>query len=158
MAANRKLLMFPGDGIGPEVMRQVRRVVDWLAKGRHASFNVAEALVVLATPASAAAPTSGADIAVTALASQPRIRLGQQATLTVTATNLGPLPATDVVVTNPLPTSLTLVDASLSAGHHDVERAEVALKRDAPAMQDHDAIGVVGLKRLREADRPRGAD
>ena len=45
MAANRKLLMLPGDGIGPEVMRQVRRVIDWLAKGRRASFDVAEGLV-----------------------------------------------------------------------------------------------------------------
>jgi 3-isopropylmalate dehydrogenase len=27
MAANKKLLILPGDGIGPEVMREVRRVV-----------------------------------------------------------------------------------------------------------------------------------
>ncbi len=80
-------------------------------------------LAVITTPASAAARMSGTDIAVTTLASQPRIRLGQQATLTVTATNLGPLPATDVVVTNPLPTSLTLVSSSLSAGHRDAEQA-----------------------------------
>ena len=26
MAANKKLLILPGDGIGPEVMREVRRV------------------------------------------------------------------------------------------------------------------------------------
>ncbi len=45
MVANRKLLMLPGDGIGPEVMRQVRRVIEWLAKGRHASFDVTEGLV-----------------------------------------------------------------------------------------------------------------
>ncbi len=29
MAANKKLLVLPGDGIGPEVMSEVRRVVDW---------------------------------------------------------------------------------------------------------------------------------
>ena len=29
MPANRKLLVLPGDGIGPEVMQQVVRVADW---------------------------------------------------------------------------------------------------------------------------------
>jgi 3-isopropylmalate dehydrogenase len=29
MPANKKLLVLPGDGIGPEVMREVRRVLDW---------------------------------------------------------------------------------------------------------------------------------
>ena len=30
MTAEKSLLILPGDGIGPEVMREVRRVVDWL--------------------------------------------------------------------------------------------------------------------------------
>lgn len=37
-----KILLFPGDGIGPEVMAQVRRVIDRLAPGR---FHVSEDLV-----------------------------------------------------------------------------------------------------------------
>ncbi len=45
MPANKKLLMLPGDGIGPEVMGQVRRVIDWMDKTRHVSFDVAEDLV-----------------------------------------------------------------------------------------------------------------
>ena len=45
MAANKKLLMLPGDGIGPEVMNQVKRVIDWMDKARHVSFDVAEDLV-----------------------------------------------------------------------------------------------------------------
>ena len=45
MAANRKLLLLPGDGIGPEVMRQVARVVDWFDKRHIASFDVSEDLV-----------------------------------------------------------------------------------------------------------------
>ena len=45
MAANRKILSLPGDGIGPEVMRQVNRVVDWFDKKRIASFDVTEDLV-----------------------------------------------------------------------------------------------------------------
>ena len=45
MAGNRKLLVLPGDGIGPEVMRQVRRVVDWLAKSRSVAFEVSEGLI-----------------------------------------------------------------------------------------------------------------
>ncbi|HEY3918309.1 MAG TPA: 3-isopropylmalate dehydrogenase [Stellaceae bacterium] len=45
MAANRKILSLPGDGIGPEVMRQVNRVVEWFGKKRIASFDVTEDLV-----------------------------------------------------------------------------------------------------------------
>ena len=45
MAANKKLLMLAGDGIGPEVMREVRRVIDWMDKRRHVSFDVTEDLV-----------------------------------------------------------------------------------------------------------------
>ncbi|MEI6984821.1 MAG: 3-isopropylmalate dehydrogenase [Rhodospirillaceae bacterium] len=45
MSANRKLLFLPGDGIGPEVMRQVRRVVDWLGRRRGITFEVREGLV-----------------------------------------------------------------------------------------------------------------
>ena len=34
MAANRSVLVLPGDGIGPEVMAQVQRVIGWFdAKG-----------------------------------------------------------------------------------------------------------------------------
>ncbi|NQU61848.1 MAG: 3-isopropylmalate dehydrogenase, partial [Rhodospirillales bacterium] len=45
MAANKKLLMLPGDGIGPEVMDQVKRVIGWMDKRRHVSFDIAEDLV-----------------------------------------------------------------------------------------------------------------
>ncbi|HXQ53802.1 MAG TPA: 3-isopropylmalate dehydrogenase [Stellaceae bacterium] len=45
MPANRKLLLLPGDGIGPEVMRQVARVVEWYDRRRIASFDVSEDLV-----------------------------------------------------------------------------------------------------------------
>jgi 3-isopropylmalate dehydrogenase len=45
MASNRKLLVLPGDGIGPEAMRQVRRVVDWFDKRRTVSFDLKEGLV-----------------------------------------------------------------------------------------------------------------
>ena len=45
MAANKKLLMLPGDGIGPEVMSEVKRVIDWMDQRRHVSFDVEEDLV-----------------------------------------------------------------------------------------------------------------
>ena len=45
MAKNKKLLILAGDGIGPEVMRQVIRVIDWFAKRRAVAFDVAEGLV-----------------------------------------------------------------------------------------------------------------
>jgi 3-isopropylmalate dehydrogenase len=45
MPANKKLLVLPGDGIGPEVMREVRRVIDWLDRRRMVTFDVSEDLV-----------------------------------------------------------------------------------------------------------------
>ncbi len=45
MSANKKLLMLPGDGIGPEVMDEVRRVIDWMDGRRHVSFDVDEDLI-----------------------------------------------------------------------------------------------------------------
>ena len=45
MSANRKLLILPGDGIGPEVMREVVRVVDWFGDKRAVGFDVTEDLV-----------------------------------------------------------------------------------------------------------------
>lgn len=45
MPANKKLLILPGDGIGPEVMREVRRVVDWMDRRRRVTFEIQEGLV-----------------------------------------------------------------------------------------------------------------
>jgi len=45
MASNKKLLILPGDGIGPEVMREVRRVIDWMARKRAINFDIAEDIV-----------------------------------------------------------------------------------------------------------------
>ncbi|MSO64769.1 MAG: 3-isopropylmalate dehydrogenase [Alphaproteobacteria bacterium] len=45
MAANKKLLILAGDGIGPECMAEVRRIVDWMSRRRHISFDLAEDLV-----------------------------------------------------------------------------------------------------------------
>ncbi|WP_439816354.1 3-isopropylmalate dehydrogenase [Zavarzinia sp. CC-PAN008] len=40
-----KLLILPGDGIGKEVMREVRRVIDWFQRRRNIAFEVTEGLV-----------------------------------------------------------------------------------------------------------------
>jgi 3-isopropylmalate dehydrogenase len=45
MPANKSLLILPGDGIGPEVMRQVRRVIEWFDRRRKVSFEVKEGLI-----------------------------------------------------------------------------------------------------------------
>ena len=45
MAANKKLLILPGDGIGPEIMREVMRVVEFFDRRHIASFDVSEGLV-----------------------------------------------------------------------------------------------------------------
>ena len=42
---NPSLLILPGDGIGPEVMAQVRRVIDWFGDKRDMTFDVSEDLV-----------------------------------------------------------------------------------------------------------------
>jgi 3-isopropylmalate dehydrogenase len=43
--ANKKLLVLPGDGIGPEVMREARRVIEWMGRRRAVSFEIEEDLV-----------------------------------------------------------------------------------------------------------------
>jgi len=45
MAANKRLLILPGDGIGPEVMGEVRRIVDWFDRRRAVGFDILEAPV-----------------------------------------------------------------------------------------------------------------
>ncbi len=45
MANNKKLLILAGDGIGPEVMAQVKRVVTWYEKHQGLGFDVADGLV-----------------------------------------------------------------------------------------------------------------
>jgi 3-isopropylmalate dehydrogenase len=45
MRSTRKVLVLPGDGIGPEIMRQVLRVVDFFDRRQIASFEIAEGLV-----------------------------------------------------------------------------------------------------------------
>lgn len=45
MAANKKLLILPGDYVGPEVMDQVKRVIDWLDMRRAVTFDVEEGLI-----------------------------------------------------------------------------------------------------------------
>ncbi len=45
MPANKTLLILPGDGIGPEVMREVRRVIDWMDRRHAVTFELSEDLV-----------------------------------------------------------------------------------------------------------------
>ncbi|MGH6920739.1 MAG: isocitrate/isopropylmalate family dehydrogenase, partial [Geminicoccaceae bacterium] len=40
-----KVLLLPGDGIGPEVMREVRRVMDWFARRLGLEFELDEGRV-----------------------------------------------------------------------------------------------------------------
>ncbi|MEL6583223.1 MAG: 3-isopropylmalate dehydrogenase [Pseudomonadota bacterium] len=43
--ANPSLLILPGDGIGPEVMAEVRRIIDWFGAHKGITFDVEEGLV-----------------------------------------------------------------------------------------------------------------
>jgi len=42
MVNNKKLLLLPGDGIGPEVMGEVKRVIEWMEHAKRARFDIAE--------------------------------------------------------------------------------------------------------------------
>ena len=41
----RKILLLPGDGIGPEVITEVRKILDWLNKNKSLDFEIDEGLV-----------------------------------------------------------------------------------------------------------------
>jgi 3-isopropylmalate dehydrogenase len=43
--SNRKVLVLPGDGIGPEIMREVMRVIEFFDRRHIATFDVSEGLV-----------------------------------------------------------------------------------------------------------------
>ena len=45
MPRNKKLLLLPGDGIGPEVMAETRQVINWFASRRALSFEIEEDVV-----------------------------------------------------------------------------------------------------------------
>jgi 3-isopropylmalate dehydrogenase len=45
MIANKSLLLLPGDGIGPEVMTQAKRVLAWLQDQKRVTFEITEDLV-----------------------------------------------------------------------------------------------------------------
>ena len=42
---SRKLLLLPGDGIGPEVVREVKKIVEWLNKNKSLDFKIDEELI-----------------------------------------------------------------------------------------------------------------
>ncbi len=44
-SSNRNLLVLPGDGIGPEVMNEVRKIIGWMGKKRAVGFDIKEDLV-----------------------------------------------------------------------------------------------------------------
>ena len=68
MPANKKLLVLPGDGIGPEVMGEVRRVMDWMQVRRAVSFDLQEGLVGGAAIDADGTPCSDATLAAARLA------------------------------------------------------------------------------------------
>tara|TARA_X000000368_G_scaffold403618_1_gene378796 strand:- start:1 stop:1101 length:1101 start_codon:yes stop_codon:yes gene_type:complete len=45
MSKKRKILLLPGDGIGPEVIREVRKIIEWLNKNKSLDFVIEEELI-----------------------------------------------------------------------------------------------------------------
>tara|TARA_Y100001970_G_C14208381_1_gene845399 strand:- start:758 stop:1861 length:1104 start_codon:yes stop_codon:yes gene_type:complete len=41
----RKLLLLPGDGIGPEVVRETKKIIEWLNKNKSLDFHIDEELI-----------------------------------------------------------------------------------------------------------------
>ena len=41
----RKLLLLPGDGIGPEVVRETKKIIEWFNKNKSLDFEIDEELV-----------------------------------------------------------------------------------------------------------------
>ena len=37
---SRKLLLLPGDGIGPEVVKEVKKIIEWLNKNKSMDFKI----------------------------------------------------------------------------------------------------------------------
>jgi len=68
MAANKKLLMLPGDGIGVEVMGEVERVLGWFDKQRALRFDVESGLCGGAAIDAEGKPVSDATVAKAAAA------------------------------------------------------------------------------------------
>ena len=42
---DRKLLLLPGDGIGPEVVREARKIIEWFNKNKSLDFKIEEGLI-----------------------------------------------------------------------------------------------------------------
>ena len=42
MSSNKRLMVMPGDGIGPEVLKETLRIVDWLSKHKSIDFDIIE--------------------------------------------------------------------------------------------------------------------
>src|SRR6202043_1340759 len=62
-ASNRKVLVLPGDGIGPEIMRQALRVIEFFDRRHLASFEITEGLVGGAALDDAGVPLSDETLA-----------------------------------------------------------------------------------------------
>jgi 3-isopropylmalate dehydrogenase len=63
VTANKQLRVLPGDGIGPEVMGEVERVIGWLDQKRQVTFSVEKRLVGGAAYDAEGAPVSDATVA-----------------------------------------------------------------------------------------------
>ncbi|MGQ0677035.1 MAG: 3-isopropylmalate dehydrogenase [Rhodospirillales bacterium] len=63
MKTNKKMLILAGDGIGPEVMTQVRRVIEWFDRRRAVRFDVQDGLVGGASYDRHGAPLTDATLA-----------------------------------------------------------------------------------------------
>ena len=45
MQNKRKILLLPGDGIGPEVVREVKKIIEWFNKNKSLDFSFEEELI-----------------------------------------------------------------------------------------------------------------
>ena len=48
---NRKILLLPGDGVGPEVVNEVKKVIQWFNSKKSLDFKIDDAIIDRYPPA-----------------------------------------------------------------------------------------------------------
>ena len=78
MSDVKKILILPGDGIGPEVMREAHRVIDWLERRRGLRFELEEDLVGGAAIEARGTPLADSTLALAKAADAISVRRGRR--------------------------------------------------------------------------------
>ena len=150
MASNRNLLVLPGDGIGPEVMNEVRKIIAWMGKKRAVGFDIKEDVVGGAALDKHGVPLSRRRHEDGARGRRRAVRLGRRAEMgqcrvQQEARTRAAAPAQgDGPLRQPAP----------GQGVRRADRCELAQARDRQGPRHHDHPRADGRRLFRRAARP----